>query len=88
MMPRMDGTGACHEGRRMHGEMGGEHHHGQGGHCEPGRGQGFHGDSHPMHDGCRCGHGPCAQDDRQSLEARRDALKQSLADVEKRLETL
>lgn len=87
-MPNMDGTGPCHEGRQLRGKMCGGRHHRPGGHCGPGHGNGFHGGGHPMHDGCRCGRGSCAQDGKQSLEARRDALKQSLADVEKRLETL
>ena len=89
-MPNMDGTGPYQEGRRMHGGMGRGYHQGQGSHCGYRRGHGFHAD-HPLHNGCRCGFGSCAQvapDEKAVLEAHKEALKCSLDDVEKRLEKL
>ncbi|HPJ02825.1 MAG TPA: DUF5320 domain-containing protein [Candidatus Limiplasma sp.] len=89
-MPNMDGTGPRLEGRRMHGGMGYGHHQGQGSHCGHRRGHGFPA-GHPLHDGCRCGLGPCAQvaqDNKAVLEAHKEALQRSLDNVEKRLEKL
>ena len=72
-MPNMDGTGPRFAGQFM----------GRGAGRRGGAGRGFA--------GCRCGFGPCAQytpDDKTVLETRKEALKRSLDDIEKRLETL
>ncbi len=75
-MPNMDGTGPRFAGRHM-----GRGFAGHGAFRGAGRG----------YAGCRCGFGPCAQygpDEKTSLEAHKEALKRSLDDIEKRLETL
>ncbi len=93
-MPNMDGTGPRQVGQRMHNASGMHraaghgHHHGQGHGCCDGQGRGMHAGNYARHSGCRCGLGPCATENKAILETRRDALKQSLDTVEKRLQAL
>lgn len=86
-MPNMDGTGPSRAGYPMRGGMSRR----QGNRCGMSQGRGMYGGDHPRLAGCRCGLGPCAQyapDEKTALEARKDALRRSLDELEKRLETL